>query len=225
MRNQVTKKNANAPIVAAGIELKLASADVDAGFVSGYASVFGVLDNHGDIVEAGAFKATIADYQSRRQMPAMLWSHDQERPVGVWQTMVEDGHGLKMTGRLNLETQDGREARALLKQGAFTGLSIGYRVVPGGASIDKEGVRRLKSVKLWEVSLVTIASNPESRIDGVKAMSSSRDFEGFLHASGFPKAAARKLAAGGWNALRDDRTGAADLLAAMRSATTEIRKR
>lgn len=221
---RLSTKNIDAPIVSAGIELKLATDNVNAGVVSGYGSVFGVRDLHGDVVEPGAFSASLRDQRTKGQMPAMLWSHDPERPIGVWHTADEDGRGLKLTGQLNLDTNDGREARALLKQGAFNGLSIGYQVLSGGASVDRDGTRRLKALKLWEVSLVTFPSNDAARIDGVKGLASSRDFEGFLRASGFPKSAARKIAAGGWSALRNDDTGAADLLAAVHSATTEIRK-
>jgi HK97 family phage prohead protease len=220
----IQSKQAGDLILAADIELKLASSDLKAGIVSGYGSVFGLRDRHGDIVEAGAFASSLVDHKAKNQMPAMLWSHDPERPIGVWQTAVEDRHGLKLTGQLNLDTQDGREARSLLLQGAFNGLSIGYRVPPGGASIDRTGTRRLKSVELWEVSLVTFPSNEAARIDGVKGISSSRDLEGFLRASGFPKSAARKIASGGWPALHENHNGAADLLAAVRSATSEIRK-
>lgn len=221
---RVSTKNFIEPIMSAGIELKLATDQVKAGVISGYGSVFGVRDRQGDVVEAGAFSASLLDYRAKGQTPAMLWSHDPERPIGVWDTASEDARGLKLTGRLNLDTNDGREARALLLQGAFNGLSIGYQVMSGGASVDREGTRRLKSLKLWEVSLVTFPSNEAARVDGVKGLASRRDFEGFLRASGFPKSAARKIAAGGWSALRNDDTGAADLLAAMHSATTEIRK-
>lgn len=225
MRNAPDSKTvANNSILADGVELKLAVDKINAGVISGYGSVFGVRDRHGDVVEAGAFAKSISDYKANGRMPAMLWSHDPDRPIGAWQTIADDGHGLKLIGQLNLDTQDGREARALLLQGAFNGLSIGYRVVPGGAALDRQGTRRLKSLDLWEVSLVTFPSNDAARIDGVKSMKSSRDFEGFLRAAGLPKAAARKLASGGWPALRSDDNGAADLLAAMRFATSEIRK-
>lgn len=223
MRISERKHSADA-ILAAGVELKLARDQMNAGVVTGYGSVFGVQDRHGDVVEPGAFKASLVEHLAKGTMPAMLWSHDPERPIGVWQSAAEDRHGLKLSGQLNLDTQDGREARSLILQGAFNGLSIGFRVVPGGASIDAKGIRRLKSVELWEVSLVTFPSNEAARVDGVKSMSTSRDFEGFLRASGFPKAAARKLAAGGWPAFREDRTGAADLLAAIRAATSDLKK-
>ena len=211
-------KDADERVLAAPIEFKF-STDKDTGTISGYGSVFGVRDLHADIVEAGAFAASIADHKAAKTAPAMLWGHDPDRPIGVWDSFSEDQYGLKVSGRLNLDTQDGKEALALLKQGAFNGLSIGYRVNPGGAAIDRGGVRRLKSVELWEVSLVTFPSNRSARVDGVKSMSTRREFEGFLRAAGFPKAASRKLAGGGWPALRSDKTGAGDLLQTIRKAT------
>lgn len=218
----LSTKAIDTAIAAAPVEFKFAS-DKAAGVISGYGSVFGVRDMHGDIVEQSAFSESLRKHTRDRTAPAMLWSHDPDRPIGVWDVFQEDTHGLKMSGRLNLDTQDGREAHALLKQGALSGLSIGYRINSGGAEVDRSGIRRLKSVELWEVSVVTFPSNRDARITGVKAMESLRDFEGFLRTSGFPKTAARKIAAGGWNALRSDEPDAADLIAAVKQATLELK--
>jgi HK97 family phage prohead protease len=52
----------------------------DDGAIEGYASVFGVLDTWDDIIQAGAFEATIKAHKAAGTMPAMLWQHDSDDP-------------------------------------------------------------------------------------------------------------------------------------------------
>lgn len=55
---------------------------------------------------------------------ALLWSHDVSAPIGTWSDIREDRIGLRMKGRLSLDTVRGAEARALAMDRAL-GLSIG----------------------------------------------------------------------------------------------------
>ncbi|MER9092226.1 HK97 family phage prohead protease [Mesorhizobium sp. M0700] len=221
---QLYLKESTERFIAAPVEVKFAS---DRGAIDGYGSVFGVRDLHGDIVDRGAFTATLARHQADGTRPVMLFSHRMDKPIGVWDRVSEDDYGLKMSGRLNLDTQAGREALSLVKQDAISGLSIGFLVNPGGASVGRDGVRHLKDLDLWEVSLVAIPSNGKARITDVKSaddVTSRRDFETFLHEIGFAKAAARKLAGGGWPALSDEnQQSVADLAAAVKSAILDLK--
>jgi HK97 family phage prohead protease len=74
-----------------------------------------------------------------------------------WTSAHEDQKGLRLEGKLTLETQRGAEARALAKDGALA-LSIGYQTQDADWI---DGKRILKEVKLFEVSLVSIPMNPE----------------------------------------------------------------
>lgn len=209
-------------IFAAPVEVKFAS---DLGIIDGYGSVFGVRDQHGDIVMPGAFTKSLQEHSMYGSRPVMLWQHDIDKPIGVWDSYVEDGKGLKMQGRLNLDVQAGRETLALLKQGAVGGLSIGYRVAENGAELDrKTGARRLNQLRLFEVSVTAFPSNLAATIDGVKSFETRRDFETFLRDSGVSRAAATKLAAGGWPALStQDNAAAMELAAAVKSALAELK--
>ena len=134
----------------------------EAGVFTGYASIFGNLDQHGDIVLPGAFRKSLAE---RGKRVPLLWQHDTTEPIGVLE-LVEDGKGLRVErGEINLETARGREAYALLKQGAIKGLSIGYQVVQDGW---QGKVRQLKELKLLEVSLVTFPANELAGVTAVK---------------------------------------------------------
>lgn len=173
-------------------ELKAA----DDGTFEGYGSVFNITDKGGDIVVAGAFAETLAAAKSAGRLPAMLWQHNPREPIGVYLEMSEDAVGLKVKGRLALKTQRGAEAHELMKMGALTGLSIGYRVRDD--SWDRvTGVRTIKKADLIEISPVTFPMNDASRVSAVKAieeLDSLSEFERHLRdVGGFSKSEATAL--------------------------------
>lgn len=163
------------------------------GSVEGYGSVFGVRDNYDDIIAKGAFVQSLKEHKSAGTMPAMLWQHDSAQPIGVWTDMVEDEKGLRIVGKLAMDTVKGREAHALLKMGAINGLSIGF-VSKEWSYDQKSETRTLTGIDLWEVSLVTFPANEKARVTGVKsagAIESLRDAERHLRdAGGFSRAEA-----------------------------------
>lgn len=130
--------------------------------IEGYASVFGVVDGGGDVVEAGSFRASLARLSASGRRVRMLWQHDPGQPIGVWDEVVEDGHGLKVRGRILDAVERGREAASLIRSGAIDGLSIGYRTLR--ATRDGDGRRHLAELDLWEVSLVTFPMLPAARV-------------------------------------------------------------
>jgi uncharacterized protein len=130
--------------------------------VAGYASVFGKADQGGDVVQKGAYAASLKRLAARAGRVKMLWQHDPAQPIGVWDEVREDATGLWVKGRILNEVEKGREAAALLAAGAIDGLSIGYRTVR--AERDGKGQRLLSELELWEVSLVTFPMLPEARV-------------------------------------------------------------
>lgn len=141
----------------------------ETGTFEGYGSVFNITDRGGDIVAAGAFAETLAAAKAAGRLPAMLWQHRQAEPIGVYTEMEEDAIGLKVKGKLALKTARGAEAYELMKMGAISGLSIGYRVRDD--SWDRvTGVRTIKKADLHELSLVTIPMNDASRVSAVKTI-------------------------------------------------------
>lgn len=166
------------------------------GTIEGYASVFGIKDNWDDIIVPGAFLATLNAHKAAGTMPALLWQHEDDKPIGIWQEMVEDTRGLRVKGQLALETSRGKEAHALLKMGAINGLSIGF--ISKAWSYDVEtDVRTLTEVDLWEVSLVTFPANEKARVTNVKSspddVHTRKDAEGILRQAGFSKSDATAL--------------------------------
>ena len=130
--------------------------------ISGYASLFGKTDQGGDVVETGAYAKSLARLAQKGNRVKMLWQHDPQQPIGVWDEVREDKAGLWVKGRILRDVEKGREAAALIEAGAIDGLSIGYRTVR--ATKNDKGGRLLSELELWEVSLVTFPMLPEARL-------------------------------------------------------------
>ena len=127
------------------------------GTVEGYASLFGELDQARDMVMPGAFDTSLRRRGVRR-VP-MLFQHDPSEPIGVWLDLHEDMRGLYARGRLIPEVVRARELMALLDAGAADGLSIGFRTVKGRVD-PKTRIRKLETIDLWEISIVTCPLPP-----------------------------------------------------------------
>ena len=127
---------------------------------AGYAAVFGHPDRGGDVVKAGAFARALG--REPGAVP-LLWQHEPGRPIGRIEYLKEDKRGLRVIGRLS-EGSAGREAAALLRDGAVGGLSFGYRV----REAHGEQPRELRDLELVEVSLVTFPMQPKARVHAVE---------------------------------------------------------
>jgi HK97 family phage prohead protease len=175
-------------------------AEGELGEIVGYGSIFGNIDSYGDIVQQGAFDKSI-----KKRAPKMLWQHDSSQPIGVWTSIESDGKGLKLKGRLLIdEIEKAREAYALLKAGALSGLSIGFKVK--NFSNDAKGVRTLEELELYEVSLVTFPANEKANVTQVRSElpRTVRDFEGFLRDAGYSRNHAKAIASNGFKASEND---------------------
>jgi len=203
-----------------------------AGTFSGYGAVFGNLDSYGDVIEKGAFKDTLREWEGRGKWPPMLLQHGggffggtaaDGIPIGKWTSMEENSKGLKVEGVIDpLDTDEGKKIYAGLKNRGLDGMSIGYEVkefVAGTKPNDPR--RRLTNIDLWELSVVTFPANDKARIGAVKAIKTIREFEDFLRdVGGFSHAAAKAIAARGFKSSepRDEDGAMSDLLRTLREA-------
>lgn len=169
-------------------EWKAAGDDEPEGTVVGYGSVFNNVDQGRDIVLPGAFAGSVASKIK------MLWQHDPRQPIGVWDELTEDDKGLRLKGRLALKTRLGAEAHELLKMGAIDGLSIGYAMGRKDFDFSGEGgARRIKSLQLREVSLVTFPMNTRATTVRVKSATCKRDLEQALRDAGLSASEAKYI--------------------------------
>lgn len=171
-------------------EVKAEDVNSDGTF-KGYGSTFGGKpDSYGDVVARGAFLETISKGGRNGFGIAMLWQHNYDMIPGVWTSLMENSKGLKVEGKLALETQLGHDAHALMKMDppAIKGLSIGYTVDKADVERDpKTEIRTLKRIELWEISLVTFPANTRAQVTGVKnfeCAKTAREFEAALRDAG-----------------------------------------
>lgn len=152
--------------------LELKWSDQTPGAFEGIAAAFGNVDLGGDVIEPGAFQASLVEHKAAGTRPALLWQHDQAQPIGVIDALDETPAGLAIKGRLAVDTQKGSEAYALAKMGALDGLSIGYRAKK--ATRDARGIRKITAADLAEVSMVTLPMNTRARISSIKAAGAAK---------------------------------------------------
>jgi HK97 family phage prohead protease len=174
--------------------------------IEGYAATFGNVDAVGDIILQGAFSKSLATYK-----PKMLWQHDSDDLIGVWNEHFEDSNGLFVKG-IFANTQCGNEARELAKIGAVSEMSIGYSVVK--ANYRADGIRILEELELREVSLVTFPANEKAKITRVKSLpTTEREFENFLRdVGGYSQQMAKTITATGFKSANQRDAGEADLV-------------
>lgn len=132
--------------------------------IEGYAAFFDNVDSYGDIIEKGAFTKTL---QENRNRIKVLWQHDINEPIGKPFAMEEDSKGLYIKAQIS-QTDTGRKAMTLMRDGVIDEMSIGYDVIKDDF---KKGNRMLKEVRLWEFSPVTFAANEKAKITSAKNFS------------------------------------------------------
>lgn len=190
--------------LAVPLELKFSPGS---GVFEGYAAVFHNVDSAGDRILPGAFVKSLAACRAEGRFPPLLWQHDPKRPIGIWEDMHEDSHGLYVRGRLFADDiAQAREAYALLRENVVSGLSIGYRTVESQRD-GKTGVRLLSELELLEVSIVTFPANDRARVRAVKShngagfLPAEKDVEAHLRDAGLSRKQAKALMAHGYKAL------------------------
>ena len=195
---------------------------------SGYASVFNGIDSVGDTVLPGAYAATL---KNRERPVAMRWNHFGP-VIGKWLRMEEDETGLFVEGELTPGHSTAEDAYALLKHGAISGLSIGYRLPPGSWEANDKG-RLLKAISLVEISVVEEPADNAARVADVKSAideaDSLKEIEAVLReAGGFSRTDATALVSRIKSLSRGERVDepqASDIVALIRAETEKLTAR
>jgi len=180
------------------VNFEVKASEEDGNVIEGYGSTFGNVDVVNDVVVSGAFTKSLA-----KQSVRMLWNHDFNQVIGKWESVTEDEKGLKVVGRF-ANTPKAQEVRELVKMGAVDSFSIGYRVKD--FEYDAKGVRLLKEVDLFEISVVTVPANSQAMVTAVKAAEmSEREIEAILRDAGLSRSVSKALISGGYKALQTER--------------------
>lgn len=191
---------------------------------AGYASVFGGVDAYGDSIVPGAYKSTLAN----RARPVRMRFNHTSPVIGKWTDLREDDRGLFVKGELTPGHSLAEDVYASLKHGAVDGLSIGYRVPPGGAEF-KNGIRYLKRIDLVEISVVEEPADGAAVVADVKILAdrtSPRVVEQALREQlGFSRRQAKRFMAEGFSglAMSDAEEEMAEIAAALRQINSLLR--
>lgn len=170
----------------------------DSGRIEGLLAGFGDVDHGGDKLLPGCLTKSLA---SRNAPLPMLLHHDMRRPVGAWKDWQDTSAGLYVKGSLTLSTRDAQEAHALAKDGALTGLSIGWKPTKGDT--DRNGVRTVTEAELYEGSLVTVPMNDRARVTSIKSITNVRDIADLLQEAGLSGRKAKAAAGAAWKTLNE----------------------
>jgi HK97 family phage prohead protease len=159
-----------------GTEWKAATAG-NTGELEGYMSVFGNVDQGGDVVVPGAFKKTFADW-SRAKTPMPLVADHELSTAGVIGSvtqMAEDGVGAKIRARFS-STQKAQDIRTNMVEGHYNGLSFTYEPLQHSMGTkDGRQVRYLKEVKVYEATVTPFPMN-QLALASAKAADSSKPY-------------------------------------------------
>jgi HK97 family phage prohead protease len=213
------------------LSLKSVSED---GTFEGYASIFGNVDSYGEIVLPGAFEKSLARHKKEKTSPLLLWQHNPDQPIGVWDELNEDTKGLYGKGRLLLGVQQAKEAHILLSAGALQGLSIGYRIMKSAPEGD---TLKLVELDLIEASVVSFPANRKARVETVKSENMEsfarrlrdgdappiKEFEDILREVGISKSMAVAIASHGYAKVARSEFGDAEVKSAVQGAIASLR--
>lgn len=158
----------------------------DATRIAGYASVFGSLNSHGEVMVPGCWAETL---KNRDAVRPVIMGFLHRTAIGKWSECGEDEHGLLLDGPVS-DTTDGRDASVLARDGVLTGLSVGffpreYEFAEAGQRVTfetpygqrsfqfDEPVIYILRADLVEASLVMAPSDDEARVTEVRSILSA----------------------------------------------------
>lgn len=156
---------------------QLLALDEAEGIVTAIVSVTGTEDEVADIIVPGAYRETLA-----KRRPKVCWAHSWEHPIGrvlyIEELMpgddrlpsqTKDGSpwpreagALVATMQFNLRSDEGKNAFSAVVFYSETGeceYSIGYQVPAGRSTRDSKGVRHIKMLELYELSVVLFGAH------------------------------------------------------------------
>lgn len=160
----------------------------DLALIEGYGVTFGTLNDYGRVFVPGSLAQSIEEISDRKPL-TMGYQHNpytgEVKPIGKWSEISEEKEGLFLGGRIS-DTQLGRDVSVLARDGAITGLSIGFRIqeyhwaepndrvsfdTPFGRVTYQfdDYVMYIVRCKLRECSLVDAPADDEARLTSVQS--------------------------------------------------------
>lgn len=141
--------------------------------ISGYAAVFNNIDKAKDKLIKGCFAKSIEERgpaSKANDKIIFLWQHDQREPIGRITELREDETGLYFEAVLD-EIELGDRTLKQLESGTLNQFSIGFTYVHDHCEWNsEEKCLIVKEVKLYEISVVSIGCNGQTKYLGLKSV-------------------------------------------------------
>lgn len=147
--------------------------DLKSRMVTGYASKFGNIDHHGDMMMQGAFTKTLKErgVDAKNQI-WFLHNHNPANPLGKPKVLKEDSFGLYFEAPI-VDTVIGNDVLKLYEAGLINEHSIGFSTIKE-QKVEAKGntnpYYQIQEVKLFEFSSVLWGANEDTPFLGMKSL-------------------------------------------------------
>jgi len=145
------------------------------GELEGYASVFGNVDQGGDVVLPGAFRKTLADWRGSRQPLPLIADHDltTDGVIGSVRDAREDPVGLWVRAGFSSDPK-AQSVRTKMIEGHLRGMSFTYEAVRHYlGEVAGKSARFLQELKLFEATVTPFPMNTLALASAKAAMASA----------------------------------------------------
>ena len=135
--------------------------------IKGWASVFDNVDSDMDVIKRGAYTKTIKERGPEgKGRIKLVAQHKMAMPIGKILKLEETDRGLYMEAKFGTH-RDGEDYYRMAKEGIIDEFSVGF--VPVKKMENQAGGYDISEIKLYEVSMVTVAANDEAYVTEVKS--------------------------------------------------------
>jgi HK97 family phage prohead protease len=140
--------------------------------VRGYASIFGNVDEYGEVVDKGAFSDWLAKNPDT-QLP-LFWNHAHvwdptAKPIGVTTKLKQTARGLYFEGVVE-DTPEGLEMQTLINGGAVSAASFAFSVKD---RYQKKDIWHLSVLEPKEITAANWGANPRAYIEAIPGQETS----------------------------------------------------
>ena len=146
------------------------SLDGGSGIFEAIVAAFGNVDRGGDRIVMGAFTDTLKAWAEKGRSIPVIFAHEWENldaHIGSVLEAAEVPEGLYVRGQLAMDEPFAARVFKKMQAGLLAEFSFAYDVVEHVWN-DKDGIRELKAVDLFEVGPCLVGMNPETRLIAVK---------------------------------------------------------
>jgi HK97 family phage prohead protease len=133
----------------------------DSGELSGYMSVFNVLDEGGDVAVPGCFRKTFSDWNGARSPMPLIADHElsTEGVIGSVSHLAEDATGAQIRARFS-SIAKAQDIRTKMAEGHLRGMSFTYEAIRHHrGTFGGKSARFLDEVRVFEATVTPFPMN------------------------------------------------------------------